>query len=129
MGLYTDENGVIPQRIKVRALELMKAGKYTELMGEYTLQTKYAQRENSLFSQGVLPTINEFDDDDIHIAEHNKVVLQYDFELKRKRDPARAEMFMKHIRDHSNRIAQKKRQQQAEVMMAQLAQKTKGGVK
>lgn len=129
MGLYTDENGVIPQRVKVRALELMKAGKYTELMGEYTLQTKYAQRENSLFAQGVLPNINEFDDDDIHIAEHNKVVLQYDFELKRKRDPARAEMFMQHIRDHSNRIAQKKQRQQAEAMMAQLAQKTKGGVK
>lgn len=127
MGLYTDENGMIPQRIKVRALELMKAGKYTELMGEYTLQTKYAQRENSLFSQGVLPTINEFDDDDIHVAEHNKVVLQYDFELKRKRDPARAEMFMQHIRDHANRIAQKKQQAQAEAVMAQIAQKNKGG--
>ena len=128
MGLYTDENGVIPQRIKVRALELMKAGKFTELMGEYTLQAKYAQRENSLFTQGVIPQINEFDDDDIHVAEHTKVVLQYDFELKRRRDPARAEMFMKHIRDHESRIAQKKQQQQAQAALAQLAQKNKGGM-
>lgn len=129
MGLYTDENGQIPQRVKVRAIELMKAGKYTELMGEYTLQTKYAQRENSLFAQGIIPKINEFDDDDIHVAEHNKVVLQYDFEVKRRRDPARAEMFMQHIRDHANRISQKARQKQAEQMMLASAaqQRVRGG--
>ena len=127
MGLYTDENGVIPQRIKVRALELMKAGKFTELMGEYTLQTKYAQRENSLFTQGVIPQINEFDDDDIHVAEHTKVVLQYDFELKRRRDPARAREFMAHIKDHENRIAQKRMAQQAQFMTTQLAHNKKEG--
>lgn len=51
MGLFTDANGQIPERVKQRALEFMKIGNYTEIMNINALQIQAAQRENVFLSK------------------------------------------------------------------------------
>lgn len=103
MGLFTDENGKIPQRFKLRAAELMRIGEYGSLMNETELQLKRAKRENSLLLAGKTPQLGEFDQDEIHIEEHRRFALQLRFDALRLRRPDLAEAFCQHIRAHVER--------------------------
>lgn len=103
MGLFTDENGKIPQRFKLRAAELMRIGEYGSLMNETELQLKRAKRENSLLLAGKAPQLGEFDQDEIHIEEHRRFALQLRFDALRLRRPDLAEAFCQHIRAHVER--------------------------
>lgn len=118
MGLFTDDEGKVPQKFKARALELMKIGNYSEIMSEHTLHTQRAQRENTMFEKGVMPEISELDNHNIHIDEHTRYALQYDFELYKKRNPQFAEFFIAHIRDHEAAY----KQEQAQNLLEQLQQ-------
>lgn len=118
MGLFTDDEGKIPQKFKARALELMKIGNYSEIMSEHTLHVQRAKREFTFMQKGILPEISELDNHDIHIDEHTKDALQYDFELYKKRNPQYAEFFIAHIREHQAA----KKQEQAENLINQLQQ-------
>ena len=70
LGLFTDSDGRIPERVKQRALEFMKIGNYSDIMNVNLLQIQYAQRENVFFEEGVIPEISDFDEHEIHIEEH-----------------------------------------------------------
>ena len=120
MGLFSDENGIIPQKFKIKALEHMKIGNYSEMLSEHELQSQNARRENDFFAQGIIPQIDEFDDDEVHIEEHKKHVLQYQFRIQSKKNPELAELFRQHVRSHEQRLTQAKLQQQL-AMMQQLA--------
>ena len=100
MGLFTDSDGRIPERVKLRALEAMKIGSYTELMSINTLQIQAAQRENVFFEEGAIPQISEFDEHDIHIEEHLRYVLQMDFQILKLRKPEYAKALENHIKEH-----------------------------
>lgn len=100
MGLFTDNNGVIPERVKLKALESMKIGNYTELMSINTLQLQAAQRENVFFEKGVIPEVSDFDDHTIHIEEHLRYILQMDFQILKYKKPEYAEALENHIRQH-----------------------------
>lgn len=116
MGLFTDANGVIPQRIKNQALEFMKIGNYSDILNLNTLQMQAAQRENVFFENGVLPKISEFDAHDIHIEEHMRYVLQMDFQLMRHKNPSLSEAFENHIREHKMIEEAEKQKQMAQRM-------------
>lgn len=116
MGLFADSNGQIPERVKQRAIELMKVGNYTEIMNINALQIQAAQRENVFFEQGSVPRISEFDDHDIHIDEHLRYILQLDFQLLKLKKPEYAKAIEDHIRLHKQAKAQ---QQQQNLMMMQ----------
>ncbi len=70
MGLFTDNNGRIPERVKLMALEYMKIGNYSDIMNLNSLQIQAAQRENVFFESGVIPKISDYDEHEIHIEEH-----------------------------------------------------------
>ena len=76
LGLFTDNDGRIPERVKQKALEYMKIGNYTDMMNMNLLQVQAAQRENVFFESGVIPEISDFDDHEIHLEEHLRFVLQ-----------------------------------------------------
>lgn len=103
MGLFTDENGKIPERFKLRAAELMRIGEYGSLMNETDLQMKRAKRENSLLLTGQVPEISEFDNDDVHIEEHRRFALQLRFDALKAKRPDLAGAFSKHIHAHLER--------------------------
>ena len=106
MGLFTDSDGKIPERVKQRALEFMKVGSYSEIMNINLLQLQAAQRENAFFENGILPEISEFDDHEIHIEEHLRYILQMDFQVLKMRKKEYALALEDHIRQHRGAIAQ-----------------------
>lgn len=111
MGLFTDENGRIPERVKQKALEYMKTGDYTDILNINLLQLQAAQRENTFFSEGVLPEVSEFDNHDIHIEEHLRYILQMEFQLLRHKKPEYAKALENHLRKHKQAVQAQSQQQ------------------
>ena len=116
MGMFTDKNGVIPPRVKHKALEYMKCGNYSDIMSIDQLQIQAAQRENVFFENGVIPEISDFDDHEVHIEEHLRYVLQMDFQLLKKKKPEFASALEAHLSMHKQIVAQ----QEQQAMMAQM---------
>lgn len=106
MGLFTDSNGQLPQRVKSKMIELMKINGYSEIMNLSQLQINAAQRENTLFERGVIPKVSEFDEHEIHLEEHLRYLYQMDYQLLKRRKPEYAELFEQHIRNHKQAIAE-----------------------
>lgn len=102
MGLFTDSDGRISQRVKNRALEYMKIGNYSDIMSINTLHIQAAQRENIFFENGVIPQVSEFDDHDIHIEEHLRYILQMDFRILKNNKPEYAAALENHLREHKS---------------------------
>lgn len=114
MGLFTDDDGRIPARAKIRALECMRVNNYTELMSIDLLEIQAAQNENVFFETGSLPEVSEFDNHDIHVEEHLRYIKQMDFQILKLKRPNYAKALEDHIRLHK----EMKRQQAAEEMAA-----------
>lgn len=117
MGLFTDENGQIPQRVKLKALESMKTGMFSDTMNVNTLQIQAAQRENAMFERGVMPEIKWYDDNDIHAKEHTMYMLQMKYQLFTHKKPEYAKMMEEHLKLHQ----QAKSSQDQEEMQAAMA--------
>lgn len=100
LGLFTDSTGRIPERVKLRALEFMKIGNYSEIMNINTLQIQAAGRENVFFENGVVPEVSEFDEHSIHLEEHLRYILQMDFYILKQKKPDYASVMLEHIRMH-----------------------------
>ena len=122
LGMFADENGRIPTRVKMRALEHMKTGNYTELMNIDLLQLQTAQRENAMFADGVLPRLKKIDNHDIHIEEHMRYILQLDFDILRQKRPEYAQSFEEHIEEHKKAMALEKMQEMQNMNNMQLQQ-------
>ena len=122
MGLFTDENGVIPERVKLYGIEYMKFGNYSEILNLNLLQMQSAQRENAFFDKGVIPEVSEFDEHSIHIEEHKRYMLQMDFYVLKNKKKEYAESFEEHIKEHQRYIDEEKKQMMAEAMVSLNAQ-------
>ena len=118
MGLFTDKNGVIPPRVKHKALEYMKCGNYTDILSIDQLQIQSAQRENVFFENGVIPEVSEFDEHEIHIEEHLRYILQMDFQVLKNRKPEYAEALENHLRQHKQVVAMEEQRMIQEMQMA-----------
>ena len=110
LGLFTDNDGRIPERVKQKALEYMKIGNYTDMMNMNLLQVQSAQRENVFFESGVIPEVSYFDDHEIHIEEHLRFVLQMDYQLLKMKKPEYAKAMEDHLRQHKQIVEQEERQ-------------------
>src|SRR5690606_34714809 len=76
----------------------------------YWLQRNRARRENMrLTKQGIMPVIQEFDDDEIHIEEHYREMMQVDYEqlLQTPVGPLIDQMMRQHVAMHKERQAQR----------------------
>ena len=116
MGMFADDNGRIPMRVKIKALEYSKFNNYTDIMNINLLQMQAAQRENVFFENGVIPEVSDFDEHEIHIEEHLRYVLQMDFQILKKKKPDYAKALEDHLRHHKEIIAREEQQ----MMMAQM---------
>lgn len=117
MGLFTDSNGQIPERVKQRAIEFMKIGNYTEIMNLNALQIQAAQRENVFFEQGSVPRVSDFDEHEIHIDEHMRYILQMDFQILKLKKPEYAKALEDHIRLHKQALQHEQQQNIAAAMI------------
>ena len=120
MGLFTDSEGRIPERVKQRALEFMKIGNYSDIMNINLLQMQAAQRENVFFENGVMPKVSDFDEHEIHIEEHLRYVLQMDFQLLKMKKPEYAEALENHIKEHKQIIENEEKEKMLLAMQGQM---------
>ena len=111
MGLFTDDKGQIPQRVKQQMLEFMKQGNYTEIMNINQLQMQAAQRENTFFGRGVIPDISGIDDHAIHEEEHTRYALQMQFQLLKMKKPEYADALLQHLAAHKQIVELQKRKE------------------
>ena len=116
MGIFTDENGTIPTRVKLQAMEHMKMGAYSELMNMNMLHLQKAQSENAFFESGSIPEVDAFDEHEVHIEEHMRYVLQMEFQLLKLRKPEYAKALEQHIEQHKTVIEQKKQEEQIKAL-------------
>ena len=119
MGLFTDASGAVPERVKQKALEFMKIGNYSDIMGMDELQLQAAQRENVFFEQGILAEVSEFDDHAIHMEEHLRFILQMKFQILKMKKPQYAQAMEAHIREHKRMIALKEQENMMQMMQLQ----------
>lgn len=119
MGLFTDNDGRIPERVKLMALEFMKIGNYTDIMNLNSLQIQAAQRENAFFENGVIPKISDFDEHEIHIEEHLRYVLQMDFQILKLKKPEYAAALENHLKEHKQIVELEKQREAAMQMQMQ----------
>lgn len=119
MGLFTDNNGRIPERVKLMALEFMKIGNYTDIMNLNSLQIQAAQRENVFFESGVIPKISDYDEHEIHIEEHLRYILQMDFQILKHKKPEYAAALENHLKEHKQMVEQEEIQKMAKQMQMQ----------
>ena len=106
MGIFTEADGSIPQRVKRMAIEAAKLGNFKNLMGINDLQMQAAQRENTFFEkQNVIPEVSEFDDHEVHIDEHKRYILQETFHIMKLREPDKAAIMEGHIKAHQEAVA------------------------
>ena len=64
-----------------------------------------AERENVMFTiDKIIPSISEFDDDDIHIESHTSLILETKYEIMKNKYPELCRQFENHIREHKARI-------------------------
>ena len=115
-GMFTDENGRVPERVKQKAIELSKMGNYTELLSLNTLHIQAAQAENAMFGQGVIPEVSQFDNHRIHYEEHLRYILQMDFKILKKRKPEYAKALEKHALMHDMEVKREEQEKLQQIM-------------
>lgn len=106
LGLFTDDAGRIPQRVKQKAIEYMQTGSYSEIMSINQLQIQAAQRENVFFEQGSIPEASELDDHQIHTEEHERYMLQMKFQILKMKKPEFAQAMLEHWQIHKQQVVQ-----------------------
>lgn len=119
LGLFTDENGRIPQEIKRKAWELFRFGDMHDIMDIDDIQRKNAQRENAYLESGVIPEeIEPFDDSEIHLNEHVRYALSNDYRLFKQKNPEYARLFEEHINRHRELLERQNQNRMAAAMLA-----------
>lgn len=115
LGLLSDENGQVSERMKYRILELLGYGSIEGAQELSAMQVKRSQRENvEGIAKGVMPS--GLDDHAVHIEEHTKYMLSGEYE---NLDKARREKYERHLSEHRRLL---EAQERAELERLRLAQ-------
>lgn len=122
-GLFNDpETGALTRRMRAKILEALEFGSWEGIDDIDEMQATRAQRENLLIQDGIPPIIKEYDDDQIHIYEHNRFRLSGDYDEMLRINPQYAAIFDEHVKRHEKAIELKNQlaiQRQA-MMQAQI---------
>lgn len=101
LGLLSDENGQVSERMKYRILELLGYGSIEGAQELSAMQVKRSQRENVAgISKGVMPS--GLDDHAVHIEEHTKYMLSGEYE---NLDKGKRERYERHLSEHRKLLA------------------------
>ncbi len=99
MGLLNDENGKLSENMRNKVLDAVGYGGWESTRETAFLQTANARREN-LNCAHAEPSVNEIDDDDLHIAEHTRFMLTAEFNRMCDSVEGLHEKMLEHIRQH-----------------------------
>lgn len=101
-GLLNDESGKINKRTKAKVLEILGFGSIDNALDIESLHVGKAETENvSNFDEDIL--VDEYDDHEIHVAEHTRYLLSVESERVRK-DPIKKQRAIEHLRAHKKAL-------------------------
>ena len=103
------------------AWDYLHLGNAGDFLGEDDLQKKNAQRENTYFTAGVVPEVDELDNHIVHAEEHKRYALGMQFRLLERKSPEYASALRAHLKQHEEIIARANAQQMANALAAQNA--------
>lgn len=102
-GLLTDDTGKLSERTKAKLLEILGFGSIDNTLDIESLHINKADEENlSGFKKPI--GVDEYDDHELHIAEHTRFLLSAESEGVRK-NPETKKNALEHLRAHKNMAA------------------------
>jgi hypothetical protein len=99
-GLLYDADGKLPRAVKSRARRLMQLGQAFDRTDLDELQLQAAERENAAAMSGDTLTVSLFDDHELHVEAHRRLLLQARFAYLKEKHPTRARALEMHILSH-----------------------------
>lgn len=103
-GLLTDDTGKLSERTKAKLLEILGFGSIDNTLDIESLHINKADEENlSGFKKPIV--VDEYDDHELHIAEHTRFLLSAESEGVRK-NPETKENALEHLRAHKTMAAE-----------------------
>lgn len=103
-GLLTDDTGKLSERTKAKLLEILGFGSIDNTLDIESLHINKADEENlSGFKKPI--GVDEYDDHELHIAEHTRFLLSAESEGVR-RNPETKENALEHLRAHKTMAAE-----------------------
>ena len=103
-GLLTDDTGKLSERTKAKLLEILGFGSIDNTLDIESLHINKADEENlSGFKKPI--GVDEYDDHELHIAEHTRFLLSAESEGVRK-NPETKENALEHLRAHKTMAAE-----------------------
>ena len=103
-GLLTDDTGKLSERTKAKLLEILGFGSIDNTLDIESLHINKADEENlSGFKKQI--GVDEYDDHELHIAEHTRFLLSAESEGVRK-NPETKENALEHLRAHKTMAAE-----------------------
>ena len=111
-GLYGD---VRDPQVARKVRRMLEDTVETDVYDDVTADQEVAKEENRMLRHGVEVRTNQFDNDAIHLVEHDRDLKSPEvMNTLRKNDPQVITAFVQHIQEHAMKIA---RQQQQSMMM------------
>lgn len=108
-GLLTDDTGKLSERTKAKLLEILGFGSIDNTLDIESLHINKADEENlSGFKKPI--GVDEYDDHELHIAEHTRFLLSAESEGVRK-NPETKKNALEHLRAHKTMAAENAAQQ------------------
>ena len=102
-GILNDDKGQMSKRTKAKVLEILGFGSIDNALDIESLHIGKAETENlSAFENQT--QVDEYDDHEIHIAEHTRFMLSVESEGVRK-DPQKKKFAIEHLRAHKLALA------------------------
>lgn len=102
-GILNDDKGQMSKRTKSKVLEILGFGSIDNALDIESLHVGKAENENlDGFKSEVM--VDEYDDHDVHVAEHTRFLLSVESEGVRK-DPQRKKNAIAHLRAHKLALA------------------------
>lgn len=103
-GLLTDDTGKLSERTKAKLLEILGFGSIDNTLDIESLHINKADEENlSGFKKPI--GVDEYDDHELHIAEHTRFLLSAESEGVRN-NPETKENALEHLRAHKTMVAE-----------------------
>lgn len=103
-GLLTDDTGKLSERTKAKLLEILGFGSIDNTLDIESLHINKADEENlSGFRKPI--GVDEYDDHELHIAEHTRFLLSAESEGVRN-NPETKENALEHLRAHKTKAAE-----------------------
>jgi len=93
MGVFAEKPSEFLRILDLRGID--------KIVADYKVDLQQAQRENTKMGQGIQVQVNDFDNHEIHLEQHNRYSKTQEYEML---DPGKQALFLQHRQSHQQAI-------------------------